>query len=127
LYFPGGGKSKAGIQPKFFEGIFPGMTDKSSEYTVGTPHGIVKTSTVKRLWAEEARDPVLFNSVRDQPRRWNTADLLKEPAQVAAEDLPARLGIRAAAVPSAELPPPLVHRESGARRVYIRREVELKR
>ena len=48
-FIAGGGKAKPGVNPKWNEGIFLAFVDRSNEYLVGTPEGVVKSSNTKRM------------------------------------------------------------------------------
>ena len=110
----------SGFASKWTEGIFLALIDKTNEYIVGTPAGVIKTQSVKRLTRAEAKDPMLFNAVVGTP--WNP-----HPNSGVSEIPLKRMVIRAAAAPRAELPPTVpregIHGEFRA--VYIRADVEL--
>ena len=93
---------------------------------MGTPQGCVKTNTIKRVPAEDARAPMLFNSIKGQPWKWNPQGGSEEQKEDDAER-PVRIGVKAAAVPVSELPEPVEPKASLPRRVYIRKDVELDR
>ena len=67
LYAMGGHKHKVGLETKLPEGIFLDMVDTTNEYVIGTPQGIVKSGSVKRVSKEDARDPELFRSITTRP------------------------------------------------------------
>ena len=122
-YIAGGGKMKpAGPGPKWQEGIFLGLVDKSNEYIIGTPQGCVRSNNAKRQDSRDASDAILFASVTGTPWRMN------HTIGQAQDDLPVRpVVVRAAAVGPTELPPKVEPEVIGPRRVYIRKEVELQR
>ena len=125
-FVEGGGKMKPNsAAPKWSEGIFLGLVDKSSEYIIGTPMDCVKSSNAKRMTKADARDPSLFNAVAGTP--WKMAPSIG--ASLRQEDLPARaMSVRAEAVAVHELPvQPHMDRATGPRKVYIRKDVELAR
>ena len=121
-YIPGGGKAKPGIQAKWLEGIFLAFVDRSNEYLIGTPEGVVKSSNAKRLTKADARDPELFVSIRAQP--WKLSDSAETGERH--DDVPVRLSV-IPRVPVTELPRAARGPEAEPRRVYIRRNVELDR
>ena len=53
-FIQGGHKAKPGLASKFTEGIFLALSEVSDEYLVGTPDGVVKTATVKRMTLAQA-------------------------------------------------------------------------
>ena len=125
LWIPGGGKAKPGIEPKWLEGIFVGLVDLSNEYLVGTPEGIFKTASMKRMTKEGARDPVLFSAVQGTPWKLTPSSI----TGARQDDAPVvRASMQSNAVPQSELPVPTGRAaEAGPRRVYIRKGVELAR
>ena len=123
-YIPGGGKAKAGVKPKLEDGILLGVLDQSSEYIVGTPEGAVKSGTVKPVNEEDSCDPALFASVKGLPWKWDPTNT--EPQRGDPAERPCRIVLQPV-VPTDQLPDPLVHGSSDPRRVYIRKNVELRR
>ena len=120
-FIEGGGKMKPGsAAPKWSEGIFLALVDKSSEYVIGTPMGCVKSSNAKRR--DDASDKELFKVIIGFP--WKMSAILQ--AGSSQDELPVRaVAVKASAVPERELPPRLsAPRASGPRNVYIRTEVE---
>jgi len=123
MYIAGGGKFKPGVQPKWQEGIILGLVDTSNEYVIGTPEGCVKSSNIKRVPKEFARDPTLFNQVQGSP--WKLSPTAE--SGLSQEDIPTRIAVRAQ-VASHELPGPIGRgADAGPRKVYIRRNVELEK
>jgi hypothetical protein len=119
-FVAGGGKFKAGLAAKWDEGIFCALVESSNEYIIATMSGVVKSSNVKRMAKEHARDPVLFNSVCGVPWKLTPSTLagvrqevgiqIKMDIKPVCGTLPEPLGLGAAAEP---------------KRVYIRKDVEL--
>merc|ERR1712026_504783 len=54
-------QAKANMEPRFLNGIFLGLTDRSDEVVVFGPHGIRKARTLRR---------------KSEPERWNAEQLL---------------------------------------------------
>ena len=108
--------------PKWSEGIFLALVDKSSEYIIGTPMGCVKSSNAKRMKRDDASDKELFKVIIGFP--WKMSAMLQ--AGSSQDELPVRVvAVKASAVPERELPPRLsAPRTSGARNVYVRKDVE---
>ena len=90
LYIAGGGKFKPGVQAKWQEGIFLRIADHSNEYIIGTPEGCAKTSNLKRVPREDARDANLFNQVQGSP--WKPSPTAE--SGLAQEELPTIIAVR---------------------------------
>ena len=121
LYLEGGGKFKAGVEPKFKEGVFLALTDVTDEYIIGTAKGCVKSNNVKRVPEEDARDLEMVKAIRGQP--WKLSPTME--AGTRTQDLPVRISM--APVVQDQALPQSVGRgaDAGPRRLYIRRDVEL--
>ena len=97
---------------------------EEDEVLVGTPNGVVKVNCIKRLPMNQAKEPELLKSTRGYPWRSTPGDVQNEPGEVptmVASEL---------VVPEDELPPRLLREweaEVAPRRVYIRRNVELRK
>ncbi|CAK0820942.1 unnamed protein product [Prorocentrum cordatum] len=125
-FIEGGSKVKpADEKPKWREGIFVGFVDKSNEYIIATPSGCLRSSSAKRMSKADASDPALFRSCVGTPWKMVPSSL----SGASQEDAPlARPLTVRPVVPDRDLPPP--PRAGGdplPRRVYIRKEIELKR
>ena len=109
--------------PKWSEGIFLALVDKSSEYIIGTPTGCVKSSSAKRMTRDDASDKELFKIVVGLP--WKMSTTLQAGSNQ--DELPVRaVAVRASVVAEHELPPrAFAPRASGPRNLYIRKDVEL--
>ena len=124
LFIEGGGKMKpAGPEPKWSEGVFLGLVDKTSEYVIGTPQGCLRSSNAKRLPRAEAADPELVKAVVGKP--WKLAPSI--PSSTSQAEMPVRAIVARSEVQARELPPELNFRLGLPRKVYIRKEIELKR
>ena len=116
-YIAGGGKFKAGVEPKWEEGIFLALIDQSSEYVIGTPGGCVRSSSIKRMPKEHARDPELFNAIKHPPWRMTTREIIGP--QLA--DIPTRIEVASKAAEADTLPQAVGRAaEVGPRKIYIR-------
>ena len=111
-------KRKVQVEAKWHEGIFLGIKDESEIAVVGTPHGIVFSSSIRRAPKEDSGDGMLFNSISGAP--WEL-----QPGAEGGVVNRVQLDVQAA-IPEGEAPPPTVG-EQLPRRVYIRRSVELAR
>ena len=89
-YIAGGGKAKPGVSPKWSEGIFLGLVDRSNEYLIGTPEGIIKSSNAKRMTLDHAKDPELFTAIPWTPWRW-TDRIGRPPGRDRHDDVPVEL------------------------------------
>ena len=105
-------------------GIYLGLVERSNMFLVGTPNGVVKVNCIKRMPMNQAKDPELLKGIRGYPWRLTPGDVQNEPrgvpTMVASEPV----------VPEDELPPRLPREreaEVAPRRVYIRRNVELRK
>ena len=94
---------------------------KSDESLVGTPAGVVRARTIRRLPPAERGDKELLMAIRGTVWRPVPAD--------EGDEIPAVVSIRApAVVPASALPAPQEPRvpvQTGPRRVYIRKDKEL--
>ena len=64
---PGVTKGLARVEPRWEDGIFLGVSDRSDELYVGTERGMHKVRTVRRREATERADPTFLNSVSARP------------------------------------------------------------
>ena len=98
------------------------LVDRSDEVKVISPEGAFKVSVIRRLPPEQRGDKLFMEKCRGLP--WGS------PGAEGAGEVEGVVPYLAAApvVPDAELPPalPAKPRDGGPRRVYIRREVELR-
>ena len=85
---------------------------------VGTPNGVVKVNCIKRLPMNQAKDPELLKKIRGYPWRLTPGDVQNEPGEVPA---------MVASEPVVPGLPRGREAEVAARRVYIRRNVELRK
>ena len=71
LYLPIklGGHERPNMDPKFDEGIWLGLTTRTDEDIVGTPNGIVRSRTIKRLPQGQRWDARYLATIRGEPRR----------------------------------------------------------
>ena len=122
LYLPAG-KRKSKITDKWLPGVFLGVIDRSDELQMGTPDGVVKARSYKRLSLADRSDSKFFLNCVGVP--WCPV-----PTQPSLEEIPITTHIAAPLqVPRSELPPPPPtepEADAKARRVYIRADVELK-
>ena len=112
------------FEDRWNTGIYLGLVERSNMVLVGTPNGVVKVNCIKRLPMNQARDPELLKSIRGYPWRLTPGDVQNEPGEV-----PAMVASEPV-VPEDELPPRLPREreaEVAPRRVYIRRNVELRK
>ena len=63
MYSIGGRKFKPGVETKWGEGILLDLVDLTNEYVIGTPAGIIKAGSIKRMTKDNARDPTLFKAI----------------------------------------------------------------
>ena len=66
LYLPAG-KRQSKWHDRWLEGLFLGVCDDSDEVLVGTPEGVFRVRSFRRLTAADRRDPVMLASVRGTP------------------------------------------------------------
>ena len=70
---PGFTKGVASVEPRWEDGIFLGVSDRSDELYVGTERGMHKVRTVRRREAKERVDLTFLNSVSairwDEPKK----------------------------------------------------------
>ena len=59
-----GDKRMSKLDDKFLPGIFLGLTLKSDESLVGTPEGVVRARTIRRLPPAERGDKELLQAIR---------------------------------------------------------------
>ena len=64
---PGATKGVARVEPRWEDGIFLGVSDRSDELHVGTERGMHKVRTVRRREATERVDLTFLNSVSARP------------------------------------------------------------
>ena len=117
LFLPAGKRSSR-LADKFLPGIFYGVEDKSDEIYIGTPDGVVRACTFKRLDIQQRSDAEFFNSIKGTP--WCPV-----PSAPALEEIPTSTHIVATPVVGPqELPPqdPSIM-EGRLHRVRIRRDV----
>ena len=92
----------SGFASKWTEGIFLALIDKTNEYVIGTPTGVIKSQSIKLLPRNDASDPMLFNAAVGTPRN-PSPTLLGGEGRV--DDIPVkRIVVRAAAAPKAQIP-----------------------
>ena len=90
---------------------------------VGTPSGVMKVNCIERLPMNQARDLELWKSIRGYPWHLRPGDVQNEPGEI-----PTMVASEPVVLQD-ELPPRLPKEreaESVLRRVYIRRNVELR-
>ena len=127
LAIAGGGKFKAGVSPKWVDAVFLAVLDDSSEYICGTPEGCFKSSNIKRVSQDDARDLTFMSRVRGLPWKmtFGTGSIAAGDRS-SMPDLPVRVDVASSAVVDSDLPSALGR---GAipvsRKFYIRRNVEL--
>ena len=112
------------FEDRWNTGIYLGLVERSNMVLVGTPNGVVKVNCIKRLPMNQAKDPELLKSIRGYPWRLTPGDVQNEPGEV-----PTMVASEPV-VPEDELPPRLPREreaEVAPRRVYIRRNVELRK
>jgi hypothetical protein len=119
------GKRASKLHDRWLEEIFMGVADRTDEIYVGTTKGIVRARSFKRLPTSAQTDKALFCQVKGLT--WNPVPGDPESSEAP----PANVKVVAdAVVPDVQLPPVIGPRNNApqqARRVYIRREVELVR
>lgn len=115
LFLPAGKRNQSRAVAKFQMGIFLGLQDNSDEMVVGTPKGVVKARTVKRLSTETARDPEFLLSVKGVP--W---------CPIPGEPNNTEVRTRIDPLPVEDLLPVGPREPVVDKAVYIRRDVELK-
>ena len=64
---PGVTKCVARVEPRWEDGVFLGVSDRSDELCVGTERGMHKVRTVRRREATERVDLTFLNSVSARP------------------------------------------------------------
>ena len=64
---PGVTKGVARVEPRWEDGIFLGVSDRSDELYVGTERGMHKVRTVRRREATERFDLTFLNTVTARP------------------------------------------------------------
>ena len=112
------------FEDRWNTGIYLGLVERSNMVLVGTPNGVVKVNCIKRLPMNQSKDPELLKSIRGYPWRLTPRDVQNEPGEV-----PTMVASEPV-VPEDELPPRLPREreaEVAPRRVYIRRNVELRK
>ena len=98
-------------------GLFLALVPRSNEVVVGTPHGVVKARSVRRLPPLQRKNVELVNALQGVP--W-------QPDPKSGDD---RIRVRISAEPvvaDADLPPPVLPQGPISRSFTIRRDVELK-
>ena len=116
LWLPAG-KRKSTLDIKWQVGIYLGIVRRSDESFIGTPDGVVKARSVKRLSREERSDAALFNAIRGSP--WQPTpgkDSLEVPVRIQLPHV----------VDTSSLPPKPVEIARN-RAVYIRKPIELQK
>ena len=73
---PGITKGVARVEPRWEDGIFLGVSDRSDELCVGTERGMHKVRTVRRRKATERVDLTFLNSVSARP--WDGPQKVRE-------------------------------------------------
>ena len=73
---PGVTKGVARVEPRWEDGIFLGVSDRSDEFYVGTERGMHKVQTVRRGEATERFDLTFLNAVTARP--WDGPKSAKE-------------------------------------------------
>ena len=73
---PGVTKGVARVEPRWEDGIFLGVSDRSDELYVGTERGMHKVRTVRRREATERFDLTFLNTVTARP--WDGPKSAKE-------------------------------------------------
>jgi hypothetical protein len=107
--------SRTAAESRWKEGIFLGLYWRGpNDYAVGTPDGVMAARAIKLMPEEDAWDSELVLAVKGVP--W---DRMK--AEAAERILMPRVAV------AVDLPPPPEPAEQRPRRVYIRRDVELRR
>ena len=120
LYLPAG-KRVSQLDTGYKEAFFFGVLDGSDEVWAGTPEGVVKARSFKRLPEDARADAEGFMRVIGTP--WEPT-----PGDIAAPMIgdPISIEVRPV-VPASELPKEPSTRASSRHHVHIRREVELKK
>jgi hypothetical protein len=119
MYLPGG-KRASRLEDKFFEGIFLGFSMRTDEALVGTRDGVVRARTIRRLGPAQRGEKELLNAIKGvvwKPVPSSAADVI--PVVIMADPVvgPVALPLE----PEAHVPGP-----HGPRRVYIRKDKELR-
>ena len=78
---PGVTKGVASVEPRWEDGIFLGVSDRSDELDVGTKRGLHKVRTVRRREATERDDLTFLNSVSARP--WDGHKKVRDASCVA--------------------------------------------
>ena len=102
FFIPGSTKGPARVEPRWEDGVFLGISDRSDELFVGTPDGVHRARTVRQREATERFDAAFLDKLAVRP--WDTITPARQPI-VVLPDIP--VGAPAANVPAA------------ARRVYL--------
>ena len=117
-------RTRQKFEDRWNTGIYLGLVERSNMVLVGTPNGVVKVNSIKRLPMNQAKDPELLKSIRGYPWRLTPGDVQNEPGEVST------MVASEPVVREDELPPRLPRvreAEVEPRRVYIRRNVELRK
>ena len=108
------------LDGRFRAGVYVGLVDGADEVIVLTGEGYFKANAIRRPPEAQRGDRIFAESCKGLP--WRGPEKSGDDAEVAVPCLAA-----APIVPEEELPPPQVGRPAaGPRRVYVRREVELR-
>ena len=120
MYMPVKGNKKNKLEDRFVSGIYVGLVERSNEIRVGIENGsVVAANSFRRLQQAQRSNPELIKKIRGTP--WKPSS--------SSSDSMLQLYIDArSTVPRTSLPPaPVAASEDfDPKRVYIRREVELK-
>lgn len=93
------GREEPTLEPNFRDGIWLGLRLRTDEALIGTPSGVIKARTIRRIPADEMWNAAMLWSVRGIPRQLNpggrtqrdrVGSRVDEDAapEVSAEDLP---------------------------------------
>jgi hypothetical protein len=120
MYLPTG-KRVSTLRDRWLVGLFLGVQDCSDEVVIGTEMGVFKARSIKRMEPTLRGNADLLGKIKGSP--W-------DPVPGSIVDSQPDVIVRVVAdkvVPEADLPPPVRKPEGVPRRLYIRREVELRR
>jgi len=116
------GRRRQKAEDRFFSGIFVDIVSRSDEVVIATPEGCSKVNVIRRLPPEQRGDAKFALSIKGVP--W---EMVPSDESVYQEEVPSFVASEPI-VPDGELPDaiPVPHEAAKHRRVYIRREVELR-
>eukprot|EP00971_Amphidinium_carterae_P119823 2373644-Amphidinium_carterae.1 len=114
-------------EERFTTGAYLGLVDRSDEILVGTEEGVFKANTMRRVAMEQRGDEKVIQQMQGLPWKLRPGSTLpgEEP------EVYKRVRLDSKPTQVTELPPILpaasnLGGQTGPRRVYLRREVEMR-